>query len=283
MLRVGAWGGRPRNGPHPVHRGQDEPIAALLLIPALIAAGLVAVWVMRARGAVIDPYQPRSVWARAGVFFVVAWAFSAATGTLGTILDQPIATSDQLENPRWIAMAVLCFVVVTILYAGTWASLTLVFDRRQYLVPALLFGVVWGLSTGQLLVSFYHLADRTDLPRWGVWIVAYLAMSAWQALFHDLFWDVYVSPEHDTPRSIRLKILVAHVPNVTLALTFLVIWNNYLLFVLIETVALVSATVFQRFPAPWAIEPIDAPDTEPGLLGLPHAAGFQGDPAGARR
>ena len=238
---------------------------------------------MRARGAVIDPYRPTSVWARAGVFFVIAWVFSAVTGTLGTLLDQPIATSDQLSNPRWIAMAVLCVVGVTILYAGTWARMTLVFDRRQYMMPALGFGIVWGLSTGQLLLSFYHLADGTDLPRWGVWIAAYLAISAWQALFHDLFWDVYVSPEHDTPRSIRLKILVAHIPNVTLALTFLVIWENYLLFVLIETIALVSATVFQRFPAPWATEFIDPPATEPGMMGLPHAAGFQGDPAGARR
>ncbi|MFA9566341.1 MAG: hypothetical protein ACERLM_16830, partial [Acidimicrobiales bacterium] len=62
-----------RNGPHPGPRGQDEPIAALLLIPALIAAGIAVVWMMRAAGSVIDPYRPASVWVRAGLFFVVAW------------------------------------------------------------------------------------------------------------------------------------------------------------------------------------------------------------------
>ena len=99
-------------------------------------------------------------------------------------------------------------------------------------------------------------------------------MSLTQALSHSFFWDVYVAPEHDSPRSLKLKVPLTHVPNILACLSFLVIYENALLFVLLQTYGLVACAIAQRFPAPWAKEPIRAPTVAPGPLGLLRGTGY---------
>jgi hypothetical protein len=102
-------------------------------------------------------------------------------------------------------------------------------------------------------------------------------MGAWQYFIQDYFWDVYVSPEHDTPWSIKMKTMVSHIPNVALCLLFLVIYNNYLLYVLTQMFGLMAAAIFQKFPAPWAKGKFHAPMSKPGMFGMPHGSGYLGE------
>ena len=154
--------------------------------------------------------------------------------------------------------------------------MTLTFDRKRYIGSEIIFGVAWGFSTGQLLLTFYHLWSTVAMPAWAVYLCSYACMGTWQYFVQDYFWDVYVSPEHDTPRSIIIKTALSHVPNVAICLAFLVVFGNYFLFVATQMFALVATSMFQKFPAPWARGTFHAPMTKPGLLGRPRGAGYQG-------
>jgi hypothetical protein len=112
---------------------------------------------------------------------------------------------------------------------------------------------------------------------WARWIAGYALLSAFMGLWQDLYWDVWVVPEHDTPRSLKLKVIYSHVPNMTICLTYLAIYDNQWIFMILQTMALTGASIFLRWPPWWEKEDVVAPRTEPGLFGLPHAAGYIGE------
>jgi hypothetical protein len=105
-------------------------------------------------------------------------------------------------------------------------------------------------------------------------------MGLWQYFIQDYFWDVYVSPEHDTPKSIKLKTVVCHIPNIVITLGFLTLWNNYLIFIILQTFALLASTIFQKFPAPWVKGNFHAPMVKKGVLGLLRGSGYLNEKEG---
>jgi hypothetical protein len=152
--------------------------------------------------------------------------------------------------------------------------MTLTFDRQYYLLVEILFGIIWGISTGGLLLSLYHLWSLIDLAPGITYLLSYLSLGICQYFTHDYFWDVYVSPEHDTPKSIFIKTFLCHIPNVALTLGFLIIWENYAIFILFFILALTAATIFQKFPAPWVKGEFHAPMVKKGILGFYRGAGY---------
>jgi hypothetical protein len=110
-----------------------------------------------------------------------------------------------------------------------------------------------------------------------VWLVSFAVISAWQGAWQDLYWDVRVSPEHDTPQSIRRKVVASHVPNVVVTLTYLVIHGNLAIYVMLQGLALASASVGMRFPAPWETRPIKGATFGPGPFGIPRCVGYLTD------
>ena len=198
----------------------------------------------------------------------------AVSGTLKQLFSESIFTKSQITNPLWILYFSVCFIYVFFAYWVLWSRMTLTFDRKYYLVSEIIFGILWGYSTGGLLLSFYHLWSLTILPRWAIFSLSFISIGLWQYIIQDYFWDIYVSPEHDTPRSIIIKTFVCHIPNVAISLGFLLIWNNYFIYVTIFIFALVASTIFQRFPAPWAKGNFHAPMVKPGIFGFPHGAGY---------
>ena len=241
---------------------------------ALCGLLLIVLYFLKHRNLPISIWKPGAAWLRAGIYFVVCNIISASTGTLAEILRQPIIESGQLSDPGWVVVCGICFIYIFIAYWILWARLTITFDRKFYLGSEIVFGIIWGLSTGQVLLSFYHLWQSASIPGWAIYLLSYVTMGLWMYVVQDYFWDIYVSPEHDTPRSIRIKTLVSHVPNVAICLFFLYTYGNYTLFVFTQTFALVAASIFQRFPAPWAMGQFNAPKTRPGLFGMPRGAGY---------
>ena len=97
-----------------------------------------------------------------------------------------------------------------------------------------------------------------------IWII-------WQWMFQDYGWDVYVSPEHDCPWSIAVKVPATHIPNVTFCLIFFAIYGNYWIFVALQTWALIGASIAMRMPSPWCRDETLPARQVPGLFGQSRA------------
>jgi len=236
---------------------------------------MTGLYIVKFRKLPIDVWKPSVAWIRALIYFSFCIIFIAASGTLEQLIIRPLFTTEQISSPFWILYVIICFIFVFIAYVIIWPRSTLAFDRKYYLSSEIVFGLIWGFSTGGLVLSFFHLWSLTGFPPWATYILSYMCIGVWQYFIQAYFWDIYVSPEHDTPRSILIKTFACHLPNVTISLGFLTIWGNYMLFIFIFIIALISSAIAQRFPAPWAKGNFHAPMVKPGILGLPYGSGYE--------
>ncbi|MCP4434130.1 MAG: hypothetical protein GY812_01345 [Actinomycetia bacterium] len=224
----------------------------------------------------MESFSPKAAWMRAIVFSAACWIIATVAGTTSRVFTEPIIQPDQVDNWRWWLFFGVAVATIAIAYLVIWRAGTLVFDRKRYWGPQILFGLIWGSGTGMWLATLYVLADRTGWPRWGVWLLAFTLISLFQAFWMDLYWDVYVSPEHDTPASIRRKIPTTHIPNILVTLTFLVAYDNVAIFAIFQGSALLIAVIAMRMPPWFETMPVLPANTEPGLFGLPRCKGWEG-------
>ena len=228
----------------------------------------------------ITEFNPIIAWLRAGMLFCFFFLISWATGTMLMVLSWPVATPEQLTDPTWKMWVIGLTLLILVAYWGIWARYTIRFDRKLDLLPQTVFGLLWGLSFGQMLLSIWRIVVMLA-PNWVSWqqgILAYVFISLWQWLLMDMYWDIYISPEHDSPKSIKLKVPLTHIPNVTLSLIFFIIYQNYAIFVALQTLALLGASIHMRMPAPWSREKTPAARREPSMFGgLPRCGGYISD------
>ncbi len=240
----------------------------------IIGVVFIGIYIRKYKSLPIDIWKPGAAWTRALIYFSFCNIIITISGTLEQIITKPIFTLEQISNINWIIYVSFSFTFVFFAYVILWPRNTLNFDRRYYLGSEIVFGVIWGFSTGGLLLSFYHLWSLTGVLPWVNYILAFISISLWQYFIQAYFWDIYISPEHDTPRSILIKTFACHLPNVLLSLGFLAIWGNYAIFISLFIIALVSSTISQRFPAPWAKGKFQAPMVKTGILGYPYGSGY---------
>jgi len=245
---------------------------------------LVAHYSLKFRDIPADKYLPAAAWSRACIYFCCCYLFAWFSGALPAALSGPIATQEQLTNPIWRAWVFGLFVLVTIGYWVIWRRFTIHFERKLELLPQVFFGLIWGLAAGFLFLSFWHLVQTVapSLPVWAIWLITYLLISVWQWLFQDYGWDVYISPEHDCPWSIAVKVPATHIPNVTFCLIFFAIYGNYWIFVALQTWALIGASVAMRMPSPWSTDETPPARRVPGLFGQDRARAAGYDAADKR-
>jgi hypothetical protein len=237
---------------------------------------LLAVYLLRHRHHPPDRYAPAASWLRAGIYFCACYLLAIATGVFDALLSEPVATPEQIADAGWWAWVGGLGLLVTVAYWGIWARYTLRFDRRLDVVPQVAFGLLWGVAAGVLFLSFYHLAQAVGSrwAPWQVWLLAYACIALWQWLWQDYVWDVHISPEHDSPLSIQIKVVATHVPNITACLIFFALHGNHAIFVALQTWALVGASLAMRMPALWSRQVTPAATRAPGLLGLTRASGY---------
>lgn len=250
---------------------------------AILMGALLAVYALHYRQNPPDVFVPTVAWLRAGIFFCACYLLSWATGTLDAILADPLYTQEQLADPYWRWWVAGLFLFILVAYWGLWARFTIRFERKLDLLPQVFYGLLWGSAFGQMFLSFWHLAALLgpDWPTWQVWLLTYSVLSIWQWLLMDMYWDIYISPEHDTAFSIALKVPTTHVPNITLALTFFALYENHVIFITLQCLALVGASIAMRMPAPWCRESTPAARRGPSLFfGLPRCAGYQSSDPG---
>jgi hypothetical protein len=198
-----------------------------------------------------NAYEPRHAWLRAAIYFVICFVIAHFTGALALVLNQPLASAENLRDVRWILFTLLCVAVEVWAYVFLWPRGTLTHGRQLYWSVVLTFGLVWGLSEGLLFLSVFVLASKFIASKIVVWLVSFTIISMFLGLWHQFYWDIYVAPEHNILEWNIKKVLYGHVPNIVITLTYLSMYGNAGIFVLCQTFALVASTYFMRFPPFW--------------------------------
>jgi len=228
----------------------------------------------------ITEFIPMTAWLRAGMFFCFFYLVSWATGTMEAIVTSLIVADEQWVDRRWWIWTIGLTAFILFAYWGIWARYTIRFERKLDLFPQITFGLLWGTAFGQMLLSIWHIAEMLA-PSWQRWqqgLLAYGLITIWQWLLMDLYWDIYISPEHDSPKSIKMKVPLTHVPNVTLSLIFFAIYGNYAVFIALQTLALIGCSINLRMPAPWSKEKTPPAHRVPSMFwNLPRAGGYISD------
>lgn len=218
-------------------------------------------------------YDAGAAWLRAGIYFCGCWLVSWASGGLELLLTSPVATADQLADASWWAYTVCAYAFVGVAYGVVWVRYTVLFDRPRTPAWSALFGVLWGLSSGQLFLAVWLFSNDTGLPEPAAWVVTWLLLGVWQPNFHSIYWDHYIAPEHDTPLTQKIKALGCHIPNLVITLTYLALWDNALIFVSFQVVACTCASIGMRFPSPrYVARPHDLAPRSAGRI--PRCTGY---------
>ena len=244
---------------------------------AFITLVLLIIYLRKHRHQEEGVYSATAAWLRGFIYFgfciIVSWHSGALEATLTSIC----VTQEQLSDPVWWLATAGVYLFIYFAYWRFWSSHTIRFDREIEFFPQLVFGLFWGLTSGLLFLSFWYYAAAIsdDLPTWGIWLIAYTAISVWQMIVMDMYWDIYVSPEHDSPYSIKLKVPRTHIPNMTLCLTYFAFYDNHWIFISLQTLALLAAVFGMRMPSPWSAKATIPAKAQPGLFGFPRCAGYQ--------
>jgi hypothetical protein len=225
-----------------------------LFITAVMITGVIlaVIYNTKYRNHPWDIYYPRLAWMRAGMYFCACYTLSYFTGGMELILNSPVATEAQLNNPNWVWYTIGVTVFIVAAYSGLWSYFTPVFERKPNIIISALFGALWGSSSGQLFLSVWIIAGYLPLPAWGSAVAAFLVLAMYQPNWHNIYWDHYIAPEHDTPMTQVIKATCCHIPNLLILLPYLTLYENYLIFVLAQVVACTSAGLGMRYPTPWA-------------------------------
>jgi hypothetical protein len=225
-----------------------------IFITVVISIGmlLVAIYNTKLRNHPWDTYYPKLAWMRGCMYFCFCYTLSYLTGAMELILYSPVFTDEQLNNPNWVIFTAGITLFIVTAYAGLWSYFTPVFERKKNVLISALFGFLWGSSSGQLFLSIWVLAGYLPLPAWGTAVAAFLVLAAYQPNWHNIYWDHYIAPEHDTPLTQVIKASCCHIPNLIIMLTYLTLYENYLIFVVAQVIACTSAGIGMRYPAPWA-------------------------------
>jgi len=240
---------------------------------------MIGIFFVRYRHRSSEVFLPKAAWLRACIYFCACYLIAIGTGVFDALLSNPIATPEQINDQAWWFWVGGLILIVTIAYWVIWARYTLRFDRKFDVIPQIAFGLLWGTASGLLFLSFYQIA-RIIGKNWQpfqVWLLSYALIAIWQWLWQDYYWDVHISPEHDSPWSIKLKVIATHIPNITTCLIFFALYKNYAIFVALQTWALLGASLAMRMPSPWSSEITPNATRSVGLFGLIRASGYEPD------
>lgn len=138
----------------------------LILGVLLFAAVLAQVFLVLRNQHPDNVHSPPLAWLRAALYFSVILVLSWATGVLGVLVHAPRVLPEQLANPLWLGLTALWVAATAWGYLYWWPRGTLTYDRKLYLVPQLLFGLVWGLCSAQLTLVLWALVEDFGFARW---------------------------------------------------------------------------------------------------------------------
>jgi hypothetical protein len=178
-------------------------------------------------------HSPPMAWLRAGLFFGGVLILSWSLGVFKIVVQTPLATAEQLNDPVWIGFTAFCFAVVAGAYVYWWPRGTLTHGRKLYPIPAAVYGFAWGCCAGLLYLSIYAILEQFQFPRAVNAVVFVLLLSVYNMNYQLGWWDIHVSPPHNIRATNTGKVLGAHNPFLLSSLTYLVIYGNVGIYVIL--------------------------------------------------
>ena len=211
-------------------------------------------------------HSPPLAWLRAALYFSVILVLGWATGVLRELVRSPPLLPEQLADPLWIGLTSLWAAATVWGYVYWWPRGTLTHGRKLYLLPQVLFGLAWGLSSAQLTLVLWALVEDFGFARWTTALLVFFLLSGYGQIFQSGWWDIHVSPPHNIRATNAKKVLFAHMPFLLIALAHFTLFGNALLFAGFHAVALACSSVAMRFPPFWEKDgPVVNRDTAIGL------------------
>lgn len=210
-----------------------------------------------------DPYRASDAWRRAVAFFVACLAIGVASGAVEQLLSDDGARRDG----GWLLWALAALAAIVTGYVLLWPRWTFTEDRPARLVVQIPFGLAWGLSMGLLFLSLHALVSLAGWGPWPTGAVSWLLIGAFQGLWHQFWWDLKVSPPHNVTRFNGIKVLVAHVPNISLSLVLLIVFGDARALVVLQMLALSASAVAMHFPSPSYVRSAALDEALPALEG----------------
>jgi hypothetical protein len=212
-------------------------------------------------------YDPQRAWLRAAIYFLFCFLVSWAAGVLPVLRSIPIVRPDQIGAPLWWGATTGLAAIILFGYGVIWRGGTASHGRRLSLAPLLVFGILWGFATGELLLSIWSIIEKAGFGPVASAVGTFLIGGSLNGLWHSKYWDIRVSPDHNVLECNRTKILLAHFPNLIFSLMHLVQFSNPYVFVLGQVIALTISTLVMRFPPFWgpasAMVPQHPPEGRP--------------------
>lgn len=227
--------------------GRDSFAGILAL---LVSLGFVWYCLLR-RKVSSDRYNPRLAWVRAGLYFGLCLIIASFSGVIAKLSAGSWLEPGQVSDPVWWVSTILCFAVIFVAYAVIWPKGTFTDGRKNRPFLTITYGAVWGLCQGLLFLSVWALVEASGLAVYWVAIISYFLIGAYNGCLHNFFWDIYVSPPHNYSEWNTKKVLYCHTPNLMFTLSWLAMYGNAGLFVLLQSVALAASSYAMRFPAFW--------------------------------
>ena len=89
--------------------------------------------------------------------------------------------------------------------------------------------------------------------------VCYLVLSLFIGLWHAVYWDIYIAPEHNVLEWNIRKVILCHNPNVIVTTAYVTLFGNLGVYVGLQAVALFGATIAMPFPSFRTAQPGDRP------------------------
>jgi hypothetical protein len=226
---------------------EDYAVLALLA-----AATILAQIFLQARSRHPDGvHSPPLAWMRAILYFIVVLAVSWLAGVLSVVLHAPLFTPAQAGDPLWLGLTGLCVALVVWGYVIWWPRGTLVYDRKSYPVVQFLYGFAWGACTAQVPLLLWAGLERFGFDRWINAVLVLFLLSGYSQLYQSGWWDIHVSPPHNLRAWNAKKVLFGHMPFLIATLSFLALYGNVAIFVLLHATAMACSAVAMRFPPFW--------------------------------
>jgi hypothetical protein len=197
----------------------------------------------------ITGYSPRLAWIRGGIYFTSGFVLSILTGVLPALVSKPIANFDQVSNLYWWLFTFLCVGIIYFAYFYLWPRGTLTHGRELHIPQVLFFGLFWGLGEGQVFLSAWAVTEKFVSNVWLTALVTFLIVGTFKGVWQSQYWDIHVAPEHNIPEWNLKKVLFGHIPNLICTLSYLAVFGNALIFLLLQTAGLMYMTYRMRFPS----------------------------------
>lgn len=143
---------------NPFWKFTNSPIDYFLF--ALFLILLILTLTLQTQKRSITDYNPRLAWIRGGIYFASCFILSIFTGVFSTLISKPIVTQENLSNPIWWAFTLVCVSVIYFAYFIIWRRGTLTHGRELHKPSVFIFGLLWGLSEGQLMLSIWAIVEK---------------------------------------------------------------------------------------------------------------------------